>query len=82
MQKCFLPICLFNKEKEAIESMKLERLTGNTDLIRNVKRIIDKGYSTDFAEADEGIHCIAGPIFNPDLTLAGTLWSIAQKSIF
>ena len=67
------------QRKEAIESMKLERLTGTTitdkqKLHQECERIIDKGYSTDFAEADEGIHCIAGPIFNPDLTLAGTLW--------
>ena len=38
------------------------------------ERVLDLGYSIDYAEGNEGIHCIAGPIMNPDETLAGALW--------
>ena len=62
-----------------IEEMDLEALTSRTitdesKLHLECERILDLGYSVDFAEGNEGIHCIAGPIFNPDQTLAGTLW--------
>jgi len=37
-------------------------------------RIIANGYSTDHAEADEGIHCIAAPIFSGPGDVVGSLW--------
>ena len=67
------------KRKKRIEEMDLEARTSRTITDRSklhleCERILDLGYSVDFAEGNEGIHCIAGPIFNPDQTLAGTLW--------
>ena len=67
------------ERKKRIEEMDLVALTSRTitdesKLHLECERILDLGYSVDFAEGNEGIHCIAGPIFNPDQTLAGTLW--------
>ena len=67
------------ERKKRIEEMDLEARTSRTITDRSklhleCERILDLGYSVDFAEGNEGIHCIAGPIFNPDQTLAGTLW--------
>jgi len=67
------------KRKKRIEEMDLDARTSRTITDRSklhleCERILDLGYSVDFAESNEGIHCIAGPIFNPDQTLAGTLW--------
>lgn len=49
-------------------------ITTLSDLRRECKRIVSDGYSTDFAEADEGIHCIAGPIRDGTQRMVGTLW--------
>ena len=49
-------------------------LTTKAALQEEFARIISKGYSTDYAEADEGIHCIAAPIFSEFDGVAGTLW--------
>ena len=32
------------------------------------------GYATHFAESDEGIHCVAAPIFDRNKVAVGTLW--------
>ncbi|MFT5125462.1 MAG: DNA-binding IclR family transcriptional regulator, partial [Verrucomicrobiales bacterium] len=42
-------------------------------LIRECDCIVAQGYSVDYAEADEGIHCVAAPIFD-GATFVGTLW--------
>ena len=53
-------------------------ITTKKELVAECERIVANGYSTDYAEADEGIHCIAGPIFGPEKgtarDLVGTLW--------
>ena len=40
-------------------------ITDRQELARECLRIREQGYSTDHAEADEGIHCLAAPVFDP-----------------
>ena len=49
-------------------------ITTKSGLRRECERIIAAGYSTDHAEADDGVHCIAAPIFDSDETVAGAIW--------
>jgi len=67
------------ERKKRIGEMDLEArtprtITDKSKLHLECERILDLGYSVDYAEGNEGIHCIAGSIFNSDQTLAGTLW--------
>jgi DNA-binding IclR family transcriptional regulator len=62
----------------ALNQIKLEPCTPRTitdkaELLRECERIVSQGYSVDHAEADEGIHCIAAPIFE-GAKVVGTLW--------
>jgi IclR family transcriptional regulator, KDG regulon repressor len=72
----FLPA----KERDrAFQRLKLERFTDRTitdrDALRKeCERIVQQGYATDFGEADEGIHCIAAPIFSKPQELCATIW--------
>jgi DNA-binding IclR family transcriptional regulator len=54
-------------------------ITDRRELARECARIRESGYSTDYAEADEGIHCVAGPIFGPGGELLATLWVSAPS---
>ena len=48
-------------------------ITDLPGLQRECDRIVAQGYSVDHAEADEGVHCVAAPIFDgPEVV--GTLW--------
>lgn len=49
-------------------------ITDADTLRRECERIRNRGYSTDFAEADEGIHCVAAPIRDRQEHLAAALW--------
>ncbi|MCR9197685.1 MAG: IclR family transcriptional regulator [Planctomycetaceae bacterium] len=49
-------------------------ITGRSELKQECKRIVACGYSTDYAEADEGVHCIAGPIFDANEMVVGSIW--------
>ena len=67
------------ERKRMIKQMDFEPRTSRTitDPIKlhlECERVLDLGYSIDYAEGNEGIYCIAGPIMNPDGTLAGALW--------
>jgi IclR family transcriptional regulator, KDG regulon repressor len=48
-------------------------ITTKSALRGECDRIMAQGYSTDFAEADEGVHCVAAPLFGGD-DVIGTLW--------
>jgi DNA-binding IclR family transcriptional regulator len=48
-------------------------ITTKSALRMECDRVKAQGYATDFAEADEGIHCVAAPIFRDDVVIA-TLW--------
>ncbi len=32
-------------------------------------------YATNFAESDEGLHCVAAPIYGINKVVVGTLWN-------
>ena len=54
-------------------------ITDRQDLARECDRIREQGYSVDFAEADEGIHCIAAPIRDPQGEVMATIWISAPS---
>jgi DNA-binding IclR family transcriptional regulator len=54
-------------------------ITDRADLARECERIREQGYSVDFAEADEGIHCVAAPILDPQDEVLATLWISAPS---
>jgi DNA-binding IclR family transcriptional regulator len=54
-------------------------ITDRQDLTRECDRIREQGYSTDFAEADEGIHCIAAPITGAQGDVIATIWISAPS---
>ena len=54
-------------------------ITDKQDLARECDRIREQGYSIDYAEADEGIHCIAAPIRDPEGAVIATLWISAPS---
>ena len=67
-------------EREAtMKRIKLERCTKRTittqaELKKECVRILEHGYSEDWGEADEGIHCVAAPICDRLGTLIATIW--------
>ena len=72
----FLP----TKERErSLQRLKLERFTDRTitdreSLRKECERVVQQGYATDFGESDEGIHCVAAPIFSKPHELCATIW--------
>ena len=54
-------------------------ITDRQELARECERIRDQGWSADFAEADEGIHCVAAPIRDPQGEVIATLWISAPS---
>jgi IclR family acetate operon transcriptional repressor len=54
-------------------------LTDRAGLARECERIRELGYSVDFAEADEGIHCVAAPILDPEGEILATVWISAPS---
>jgi DNA-binding IclR family transcriptional regulator len=49
-------------------------ITTQSQLVAECRRIVDYGYATDFAESDEGVHCVAGPIFDANQSVIAALW--------
>lgn len=49
-------------------------LTTKTELNKECERILELGYSVDWGEADEGIHCVAAPICDSRGSLIATIW--------
>ena len=63
----------------AIAEMELAPCTATTivdkpELLRECERIVGNGYSTDLGEADEGIHCVAAPLFGKHEQIVAALW--------
>jgi IclR family acetate operon transcriptional repressor len=54
-------------------------ITDRQELARECARIREQGWSADFAEADEGIHCVAAPILGPQGDVLATLWISAPS---
>jgi DNA-binding IclR family transcriptional regulator len=65
--------------ERTLERLALERFTARTittkaQLFEECMRVIEQGYGTDWGEADEGIHCVAAPIFDRPGRLLGVVW--------
>jgi IclR family acetate operon transcriptional repressor len=54
-------------------------ITDPQELARECRRIREAGYSTDHAEADEGIHCVAAPILDPRGEAVAVIWISAPS---
>ena len=48
-------------------------------LLAECERIHSRRYSTDYAEADEGIHCVAAPVLDRDEKLIAVVWVSAPS---
>ena len=67
------------QREAALAKIKLEpctprTITSRAAMRREFERIVTAGYSVDHAEADEGIHCVAAPIFGAIPGVVGTIW--------
>ncbi|HYG76172.1 MAG TPA: IclR family transcriptional regulator [Planctomycetota bacterium] len=49
-------------------------ITDKEELLRECERIVQQGYSTDYGEADEGIHCVAAPVYGRHNRVEAALW--------
>jgi DNA-binding IclR family transcriptional regulator len=68
-----------DERERMIKSLDLAASTSRTittpeDLKHECDRIAYAGYSTDYGEADEGIHCVAAPVMGPHNHLEAALW--------
>ena len=67
-----------------IARLKLDRFTERTitsrkELLGECRRIVQCGYATDQAETEEGIHCVAAPVFDRHDLLLATVWVSAPS---
>lgn len=60
--------------KDPLEASTERTITDREELSAECDRVLRSGYSTDYAEADDGIHCIAAPIIDRHQELAGVIW--------
>ena len=49
-------------------------ITDRRELRKECARVVENGYATDHGEADDGIHCVAAPVFGPREQLAAVVW--------
>jgi DNA-binding IclR family transcriptional regulator len=68
--------------EQTIRRLKLVRFTSRTiknkgALAEECGRVVKLGYGTDWGEADEGIHCVAAPVFDRPDHLLATVWASA-----
>lgn len=65
--------------EQTLRRLRLERHTRRTittaEALRSeCERVVVRGYGTDWGEADEGIHCVAAPVFSKPDHLQAVLW--------
>ena len=70
---------------ELIRTLELAPLTPKTitsriELAKECERIVQRGYSTDLGESEEGIHCVAAGIFDRSHSLVAALWISAPSA--
>lgn len=70
--------------EETIERIPLTQDTTRTitdpkSLRQECDQVRQRGYATDYAEADEGIHCISAPVLGQDTQLIAVLWVSAPS---
>ena len=68
--------------ERTIQRLKLKRFTARTittkeALRQECERVVKLGYGTDWGEADEGIHCVAAPVFDRPNHLLAVVWASA-----
>ena len=68
-----------NKRDQVLSQLRLTASTPRTittkaGLSEECERIVSQGYSIDYAEADEGIHCVAAPIVSGFEGVVAALW--------
>ena len=68
-----------NQRDQVISELKLtastpRTITSKLALQSECERILSQGYSTDYAEGNEGIHCIAAPIMSELDGIVAALW--------
>ena len=77
--KLFLSHFTDEKRDQVLSQLKLTASTPRTittkaELSKECEGIVSQGYSIDYAEADEGIHCIAAPIVSEFEGVVAALW--------
>jgi len=77
--KLFLAFLPSEQRAAALAKLKMPASTSRTittkkELLLECERIVEQGYATDFAESDEGVHCVAAPIYAPEHNVIGTIW--------
>jgi DNA-binding IclR family transcriptional regulator len=65
--------------EKTIRRIGLDRFTERTITSREAlreecERVAEKGYATDWGESDEGIHCVAAPVFERPHHLLAVVW--------
>jgi IclR family transcriptional regulator, KDG regulon repressor len=71
------------KDRErTVQRIELLRFTSRTittevALRAECERVVEQGYGTDWGEADEGIHCVAAPVFDRPNHLLAVVWASA-----
>ena len=68
--------------ERTIQRLKLKRFTARTITTKEAlrmecERVVKLGYGTDWGEADEGIHCVAAPVFDRPNHLLAVIWASA-----
>jgi DNA-binding IclR family transcriptional regulator len=76
--KAFLAFLPENERKVILDKIVLSPITKNTitnrdELEKELKVFIDIGYSIDNEENEEGLFCLAAPIFGPDRTIQAAI---------
>ncbi|MFT6792195.1 MAG: hypothetical protein ACJAR1_000174 [Rubritalea sp.] len=69
-----------NIDRLAVEGMRFDRcyvsnsICGPSRAVSEYERILSQGYSTDYAESNDGIHCAAAPIMSEYEGIVAALW--------
>ena len=68
--------------ERTIQRLKLPRFTDRTitsreAILQECETVAELGFGTDWGEADEGIHCVAAPIFDRTHHLLAVIWASA-----
>ena len=82
--KVLLAFLAPRERDRTLQRLKLERSTERTItdrecLRKECERVTQQGYGADYGEADEGIHCVAAPIFSRPGELCATIWVSAPS---
>jgi len=82
--KVLLAFLATRERERTLQRLELERSTERTitdrdSLRKECERVAQQGYGTDYGEADEGIHCVAAPVFSRPGELCATIWVSAPS---